>query len=85
MLFKYTHKELNKPFGLTVDGHGNIFVNGNDTNNIHIVSNDGKIIRILEGVQNPTYIKFLRGTYRFLVGECGGRVKVFELLYWNLI
>lgn len=79
MLFKYTHKELNKPFGLTVDGHGNIFVNGNDTNNIHIVSNDGKIIRILEGVQNPTCIKFLRGSYRFLVGECGGRVKVFEL------
>lgn len=56
-------------------------------NNIHIVSNDGKIIRILEGVQNPTCIKFLRGSYRFLVGECGGRVKVFELekvRYYNI-
>lgn len=79
MLFKYSHKELKKPFGLTVDGYGHIFANGNDTNNIHIVSNDGKIIRILKGVQSPRCIKFLRGTYRFLVGECGGRVKFFEL------
>lgn len=50
MLFKYIYKELNKLFGLIVDGYGNIFVNGNDINNIYIVLNDGKIIRILEGV-----------------------------------
>uniref|UniRef100_A0A8W8I2L2 Tripartite motif-containing protein 56 n=1 Tax=Magallana gigas TaxID=29159 RepID=A0A8W8I2L2_MAGGI len=79
MLFKYSHKELNNPYGLTLDGHGNIFVNGYDSNNIHIVSNDGKTVRILKGVQSPQCIKFLHGTNRFLVGEAGGRVKVFEL------
>lgn len=79
MLFHYSHKELKTPYGLTVDGHGNIFVNGSASNNIHIVSNEGKIIRILQGVQDPRCIKFLRGTYRFLVGEAGGCVKVFEL------
>lgn len=50
MLFKYIYKELDKLFGLIVDGYGNIFVNGSDINNIYIVLNDGKIIRILEGV-----------------------------------
>lgn len=79
MLFKYSHEELKSPYGLTVDGHGNIFVCGGTSNNIHIVSNDGKTLRILKGVQSPRCIKFLNGTYRFLVGEAGGRVKVFEL------
>lgn len=27
-LFKYSHEELTKPYGITVDGYGNIFVNG---------------------------------------------------------
>lgn len=62
-----------------MDGHGNIFVNGCASNNIHIVSNDGKIIRIVKGVQKPRCIKFLHGTYRFLIGEAGDRIKVFEL------
>nr|XP_034325600.1 E3 ubiquitin-protein ligase TRIM71 isoform X1 [Crassostrea gigas]XP_034325601.1 E3 ubiquitin-protein ligase TRIM71 isoform X2 [Crassostrea gigas] len=79
MLFKYSHEELKSPYGLTVDGHGNIFVCGGTSNNIHIVSNDGKTLRILKGVQNPLCIKFLRGTNRFFVGEEDGRVKVFEL------
>lgn len=79
MLFKYSHEELMMPYGLTVDGHGNIFVIGGVSNNIHIVSNDGKTVRILKGVQSPRCIKFLNGTYRFLVGEAAGCVKVFEL------
>ncbi|XP_065944294.1 E3 ubiquitin-protein ligase TRIM56-like [Magallana gigas] len=79
ILFKYSHKELTKPYGLTVDGHGNIFVNGFRSNNIHILSNDGENLRIVKGVESLRCIKFLRGTYRFLVGEDGGRVKVIEL------
>ncbi|XP_052700834.1 tripartite motif-containing protein 45-like [Crassostrea angulata] len=80
MLFKYSHEELSKPYGLTLDEHGNIFVNGFGSSNIHIISNDGKIIRILTGLQkSPNCIKFLHGTYRFFVGEAGDRVKVFEL------
>lgn len=79
ILFKYSHEELKTPYGLTVDGHGNIFVNGCASNNIHIVSNDGKIIRIIKGVQGPRCIRFLYGTYRFLIGEAGGHIKVFEL------
>lgn len=50
MLFKYSYKELKDLYGLIVDGYGNIFVNGSVSNNIYIVLNDGKIVRILKGV-----------------------------------
>lgn len=79
VLFTYGHRELTTPFGLTVDLYGNIFVNGYHSNNIHILSSRGEVIRILDGVQSPQCIKFLRGTHRFLVGEVGGCVKVYEL------
>lgn len=81
MLFNYRHEKLKKPYGLTVDGLGNVheYVNGYESNNIHVVSIDGKIIRILEGVHRPKCIKLLRGTYRFLVGEVAGREKGFEI------
>lgn len=62
-----------------MDGYGNIFINGFGSNNIHILSNVGKNLKIIKGVESPQCIKFLRGTCRFFVGEDGGRVKVFEL------
>lgn len=40
ILFEYSHEELTKPCGITVDGYDNIFVNGFGSNNIHIVSNN---------------------------------------------
>eukprot|EP00105_Crassostrea_gigas_P026798 XP_011447875.1 PREDICTED: tripartite motif-containing protein 5 [Crassostrea gigas] len=79
ILFEYIHEELTKPYGITVDGYGNIFVNGFGSNNIHILSNVGENLRIIKGVKRPQCIKFLRGTYRFFVAENCGRVKVFEL------
>lgn len=79
VLFTYGHRELTTPFGLTVDLYGNIFVNGYHSNNIHILSSRGEVIRILDGIQSPQCIKFLRGTHRFLVGEVGGCVQVYEL------
>lgn len=50
MLFKYSYEELKSLYGLIVDGYGNIFVCGGISNNIYIVLNDGKILRILKGV-----------------------------------
>lgn len=83
MLFNYRHE---KPYGLTVDGLGNVYVNGYESNNIHVVSIYGKIFRILKGVHRPKCIKFLRGTYRFLVGEVAGcekALKFREVRFYN--
>lgn len=79
ILFTYNHEELKNPYGLTTDGKGNIFVNGNTSNNIHILSREGKLLRIVTGVKSPTCIKFQNAINRFFVGTSTGDIKVFEV------
>ncbi|XP_062574369.1 uncharacterized protein LOC134236223 [Saccostrea cucullata] len=79
ILFTYENKDLKRPYGLTIDRAGFIYVNGSRSNNIHILSRSGEKVRILEGVENPRCIKFQDGTNRFFVGESRGKVKIFEL------
>ncbi|XP_061174013.1 E3 ubiquitin-protein ligase Midline-1-like [Saccostrea echinata] len=78
VLFTYYHEELKSPYGLTVDRHGIIYVNGHKSNNIHILSPDGENLRILKGVKEPLCIKFQENSNRFFVAETGGTVKIFE-------
>uniref|UniRef100_A0A8W8I4Q2 Tripartite motif-containing protein 56 n=2 Tax=Magallana gigas TaxID=29159 RepID=A0A8W8I4Q2_MAGGI len=78
ILFTYNHEELKNPYGLTTDGKGNIFVNGNNSNNIHILSGEGKLLRIVTGVKSPTCIKFQNAINRFFVGTLTGDIKIFE-------
>ncbi|XP_056021795.1 tripartite motif-containing protein 45-like [Ostrea edulis] len=80
VLFTYSDTELQHPYGLTVDRIGNIYLNGNSSNNIHILSQTGKKLRILNDVREPQCIKFQENTHRFFVGEAGGRVKIFEFI-----
>uniref|UniRef100_K1REC7 Tripartite motif-containing protein 56 n=1 Tax=Magallana gigas TaxID=29159 RepID=K1REC7_MAGGI len=78
VLFTYNHEKLKHPYGVTTDSKGNIFINGFISNNIHILSRGGKPLRIVEGVTNPTYIKFQNATNRFFVGSYKGNIKIFE-------
>lgn len=79
ILFTYSHKELKKPCGLTVDRVGNIYVIGKYSNNVHILSRSGEVVRILNGVvTSPECINIQEGGNRFFVGEAGGVVKIFE-------
>ncbi|XP_062574359.1 uncharacterized protein LOC134236214 [Saccostrea cucullata] len=80
VLFSYTHEKLQRPYGLTLDKFENIYVNGKDSNNIHILSPAGEQLRILEGVQQPQCIKFQVDGNKFFVGEEDGRVKIFEFI-----
>lgn len=36
--FKYIYEELKSPYGLAIDKEGCIFINGKDSNNVHILS-----------------------------------------------
>lgn len=84
ILFTYSHKELKSPYGLTVDRVGNIYVNGNTSNNVHILARSGEVLRILNGVvTSPICINIQKGGNRFFVGESGGIVKIFEFIWKN--
>ncbi|XP_022334009.1 uncharacterized protein LOC111130990 [Crassostrea virginica] len=77
VLFSYTHEKLKRPYGLDVNRNGEIFVGGHKSNNIHILSRSGELLRILEEIQNPTWVKFQNETNRLFVME-SGNLKVFQ-------
>ena len=78
ILFSYTHEKLEKPFGLAVNIYGEIFVGGFASNNIHILSRSGQLLRILEGVRKPKWIKFQNDTNRLFVIDSDCNLKVFQ-------
>ena len=77
VLFSYTHEKLNQPYGLAVNRNGEIFVGGHNSNNIHILSRSGELLRILEGIKNPTWVKFQSDTNRLFVME-SENLKVYQ-------
>ncbi|XP_022330482.2 uncharacterized protein LOC111128869 [Crassostrea virginica] len=77
VLFSYTHDKLKTPYGLDVNRNGEIFVVGYESNNIHILSRSGELLRILEEIKKPTWVKFQSDTNRLFVME-SGNVKVFH-------
>ena len=78
VLFSYNHEKLKSPYGLAVNRNGEIFVHGNKSNNIHILSKNGKLLRILEGINCPTWVKYQDDTNRLFVMEDGKKLKVLE-------
>ena len=77
MLFSYTHEKLKDPYGLAVGRNGEIFVGGFSSNNIHILSGSGKLLRILEEIEKPKWIKIQIDTSRLFVME-SGTLKVYQ-------
>nr|XP_022331924.1 uncharacterized protein LOC111129749 [Crassostrea virginica] len=77
MLFSYTHAKLKLPYGLAVNRNGEIFVGGHHSNNIHILSRNGELLRILEGIEKPTWVKFQSDTNRLFVKE-SSNLKVYQ-------
>lgn len=67
--FVYRHQNLESPYGLAVDPVGNIYVCGRSSNNIHVISEDGKTLRILYGFDHPQFIAFQGNSFKFFVVE----------------
>uniref|UniRef100_K1RM57 Tripartite motif-containing protein 45 n=1 Tax=Magallana gigas TaxID=29159 RepID=K1RM57_MAGGI len=78
VLFTYNHEKLRSPYRLTTDSKGNIFVYSAGSSNIHILSRDGKLLQIIEGVTRVSCLKFQDATNRLFVGSSKGSVTVFE-------
>jgi DNA-binding beta-propeller fold protein YncE len=62
---------LRRPFGISVDNEGNVYVVGNSSNNVVVISSDGQRHRQLlsykDGLLNPVVLDYDRSTNRLLV------------------
>ncbi|XP_069114766.1 LOW QUALITY PROTEIN: tripartite motif-containing protein 2-like [Argopecten irradians] len=61
-VFKYRHRELRSPRGFTRDHEGNFYICGMDSNNVHQITKDGTISKVLltakDGIRNPYMLRF---------------------------
>ena len=77
VMFTYNHRELINVCGLAVDRYGFIFVNGRKSDNIHILSEDGELLKMLD-FKSPQCIKFEENSSRFFVVSSEEVVKIFK-------
>ena len=69
--WEYGNSSLKSPHGLDVDSFDHIYVADRDNNSVHVLSNVGALIRIIENIPNPLFFKLneARGTVCVGSGE----------------
>lgn len=77
VMFFYEHLKLVEPYGLAIDNNGFIFVNGKNSNFVHILSEDGKLLKMF-AIHSPQCTKFEKNSQRFFVANSKGVIKIFE-------
>lgn len=75
-IYSYSHEKLSHPFGLDVNFSGNIFVAGQFSNNIHVLTPRAELMKIFD-VASPRFIRFKENSYVCLVMS-GNSTKVYE-------
>ncbi|XP_071135488.1 tripartite motif-containing protein 2-like [Mytilus edulis] len=79
IMFTYTNKQLSSPRGIGVDLQGNIYIAGYSSRNLHQITNDGNLIRIIPiekfGLQSLWTIRFAPNSSKFVV-TCGSSGQV---------
>ena len=79
-LYSYSHEILTFPVSLDVNFSGNIFVAGQLSNNIHVLTSKADLLKIFE-VASPRCIKFKENSYTCIVGSAGKcTTKIYEFL-----
>mgnify|MGYP003691349225 CR=1 FL=1 len=78
-LYSYSHENLKYPYSLDVDFSGCIFVAGEQSNNIHVLTPTAELLRIFE-VASPRCIRFKENSYMCIVGSTKGARKVYEFI-----
>lgn len=58
--WEYKHSRLKSPHSVDRDELDNLFVSGTDSNNIHILSSNGTLIKIIEDIQRPAFLKLCK-------------------------
>lgn len=79
-LWKYMNSKLRLPHSVDKDGMDNLYVASTDTNSIHILSCDGSLIRIVEDIPKPIFMKVQASNRTCCVCSKFGRIKVYEMI-----
>lgn len=56
-LWKYVNAKLKSPHSVDKDETDDLYVSSTDMNNVHILSCDGSLIRIVENIPRPVFMK----------------------------
>lgn len=57
VVWKYQSPNLKGPHDLDTDSCENIYVAGSTSNNVHVLSNTGELVRVIEGIPSPYFFK----------------------------
>lgn len=75
---------LTGPCGIAVENVGNVYVTGNTSNNVIVISDDGKhhkeILTSSDGISNCHAIDYNRTTNQLLVANCRINAMMFTLI-----
>lgn len=57
VVWKYQSPNLKQPRDLDTDSCGNVYVAGSKSNNVHVLSNTGELVRVIEDIPSPYFFK----------------------------
>ena len=79
----YSNDLLKNPRGITVDSNSNIYVTGSKSNNVVVISPDGKrakqLLGISDGVKDPIAICYDKDRNHLLVVDYAGSANLYEV------
>ncbi|XP_022314157.2 uncharacterized protein LOC111118816 [Crassostrea virginica] len=80
-VWRYSSPSLKSPCGIGVDGENNIYVAGKESDNIHVLTKDGKVIQVIEDITRPDFMKVDKEKKVCFVCTKRKYLKVYEMKY----
>lgn len=77
--WEYKHTRLKSPHSVDRDELDNLFVSGTGSDNVHILSPNGKLIKIIEDIPCPAFIKIFKGIDLCCVCSKWKNIKVYKI------
>lgn len=78
-LWKYVNAKLKSPHGVDKDEMDNLYVSNTDKSNVHILSCDGSLIRIVEEIPRPIFMKVQESSRICCVCSNFRKIKVYSI------
>ena len=78
-LWKYTNPKLHSPHGVDKDENDNLFVASTATNTVHILTYDGVLRQIIEGISKPVFMKVDESNSMCCVCSNYRRIKIYRI------